>query len=569
MSIGAFGENFPYSNFHDLNMDWIIKIAKDFLDQYTTIQNTIDTGITDIESKATEIEGLLDQWYDTHSQEIADQLADALEELAQNETLKEQQFSAYATQRAQEAIESIPSDYTALYNRVTAVEHSLKRGFPTNYYNGYVISTGQEMPDTAYWSTGFVPMAFIKSIKCTVNYGLVFFDQSYSAIELLQPTANTKYTVVPTDNRKFVRMWCQASSYTDLMNKFTIEYYDSDYVINNLRNYGTPFWTIGYVTSSGAYMDDPNYTLSDYIACSDIYAITTRNNKTLNINYFNKDKEHVALVQVPTTGTYYIPYNPTYVFCRYWIAENNFDNMSNDLTCVMAMNPNYIAQGSMASVNSAYWAGNSAVCYGDSLTWYDGKQFTYGPWEGQVCVGFEHYMNDWLNINTTNRGESGYTTPTICSVIKQANDLSQFDLITIMGGDNDDRLNVTIGTLLPVGSSFTTNTVYGALQSAIEYILTQNPDIQIVLMSEPKSWTYRNNTLEEVNDEIANAYKRVAELYSIGYVDLWNKGNLNTYTRNEYYADPPSNVNTTYMYHPNNKGWAMLSRIICNEIDKR
>lgn len=28
MSIGAFGENFPYSNFHDLNLDWIIKTLK-------------------------------------------------------------------------------------------------------------------------------------------------------------------------------------------------------------------------------------------------------------------------------------------------------------------------------------------------------------------------------------------------------------------------------------------------------------------------------------------------------------------------------------------------------------
>ena len=29
-----FGENFPYSNFHDLNMDWIIKVVKDFLTEY-------------------------------------------------------------------------------------------------------------------------------------------------------------------------------------------------------------------------------------------------------------------------------------------------------------------------------------------------------------------------------------------------------------------------------------------------------------------------------------------------------------------------------------------------------
>lgn len=33
MNIGAFGENFPYTNFHDLNLDWIIqemKTEKDF-----------------------------------------------------------------------------------------------------------------------------------------------------------------------------------------------------------------------------------------------------------------------------------------------------------------------------------------------------------------------------------------------------------------------------------------------------------------------------------------------------------------------------------------------------------
>ena len=29
MNAGAFGENFPYTNFHDLNLDWIIKQIKD------------------------------------------------------------------------------------------------------------------------------------------------------------------------------------------------------------------------------------------------------------------------------------------------------------------------------------------------------------------------------------------------------------------------------------------------------------------------------------------------------------------------------------------------------------
>lgn len=34
MNIGAFGENFPYTNFHDLNLDWIIKTLKEIVEKF-------------------------------------------------------------------------------------------------------------------------------------------------------------------------------------------------------------------------------------------------------------------------------------------------------------------------------------------------------------------------------------------------------------------------------------------------------------------------------------------------------------------------------------------------------
>lgn len=147
MNNGAFGENFPYSNFHDLNMDWIVKIAKDFLDQYTHIQEIIEQGITDIGNKTdeglTELQGkyeeldaLLQEWYDTHSADIADQLASALNDLNtwytthQNyldNTLyqNEQAFQTYANQKTAESIASIPDDYSALSEAVTRVVRGL------------------------------------------------------------------------------------------------------------------------------------------------------------------------------------------------------------------------------------------------------------------------------------------------------------------------------------------------------------------------------------------------------------------------------------------------------------
>lgn len=133
MNNGAFGENFPYSNFHDLNMDWIIKIAKDFLDQYSHIQEVIENGeeslqdlttngLEQLQTKAEQLEELLQQWYNTHSEDIADQLADALDDIqtALTETVAE--FNTRAENKGAEVIASIPDDYSALSAEVQQME---------------------------------------------------------------------------------------------------------------------------------------------------------------------------------------------------------------------------------------------------------------------------------------------------------------------------------------------------------------------------------------------------------------------------------------------------------------
>lgn len=149
MNNGAFGENFPYSNFHDLNMDWIIQIAKNFLDQYThiqeiiangeeSLQNLTTSGLTQLQEKADALEALLQQWYDTHSADIANQLADALEDLNEwytthenylDQTLqtKTDTFNQRADTKTAEAIASIPADYSKLskyvYNLLGETKH--------------------------------------------------------------------------------------------------------------------------------------------------------------------------------------------------------------------------------------------------------------------------------------------------------------------------------------------------------------------------------------------------------------------------------------------------------------
>lgn len=166
MNTGAFGENFPYSNFHDLNMDWIVKIAKDFLDQYTHIQDTINQGLEDLESKKEELEGLLQQWYDTHSEDIANQLASALEELRTQSNIQLQQVLNSIEIKYQQTMASIPSDYSALANQVSNLAQDIANLPVNDIINRFNIAT-------------ITPASWINPATGGVNSGADFFLSDY------------------------------------------------------------------------------------------------------------------------------------------------------------------------------------------------------------------------------------------------------------------------------------------------------------------------------------------------------------------------------------------------------
>lgn len=143
----AMFENFPYTDMHNLNLDWIIKIAKDFLDQYThiqqlisdgeeSLQNLTTEGLQQLQDKANELESALNAWYEEHSEDISEQLASALSDLNSwytlhqnylDETLvnKINAFNTAADTKAAQTIASIPDDYTTLANKVTAVLNAI------------------------------------------------------------------------------------------------------------------------------------------------------------------------------------------------------------------------------------------------------------------------------------------------------------------------------------------------------------------------------------------------------------------------------------------------------------
>lgn len=66
MNNGAFGENFPYTNFHDLNLDWIIKTIKQYVDDIA--KNT--QSIEELNEQVQELKDWVDNFDDSTVREL-------------------------------------------------------------------------------------------------------------------------------------------------------------------------------------------------------------------------------------------------------------------------------------------------------------------------------------------------------------------------------------------------------------------------------------------------------------------------------------------------------------------
>ena len=115
-------ENIPYTNFHDLNLDWIIEVVKDFMQKYNSIMELIENGkrelialtdeeLEDLQNKYNALENLLNEWYASHSEDIENELQRAVAS-----------FGYQANTKAAQALATIPDDYAELSASVLAMK---------------------------------------------------------------------------------------------------------------------------------------------------------------------------------------------------------------------------------------------------------------------------------------------------------------------------------------------------------------------------------------------------------------------------------------------------------------
>ena len=220
--------------------------------------------------------------------------------------------------------------------------------------------------------------------------------------------------------------------------------------------------------------------------------------------------------------------------------------------------------------------GKSCVCFGDSITWYDGHAYNWGKEAGVVAKGYETYMRD-CGMFVTNKGESGARIQGILSVIR-ATDVSGYDFVTLTSGANDSRYQTPVGAISE-SAPFDESTFIGAFQAAVEYILTNNPRAKLVLMTPIKGWIYYPNGYASsarplvdgdgiVEKRYADAIKEIAAHYSLPVCDWYNEAGVNLLTRSWFINDPDPdpeetpNPNDLYSLHPTTEGYKRMADIL-------
>lgn len=305
-----------------------------------------------------------------------------------------------------------------------------------------------------------------------------------------------------------------------------------------------------------------SYTVSHYALSGDDQTATLVDSSTHSIgdsvSFDNiTDKDYFVFVSSDGDLNYRNDSDQTFLTKFAYLSSGKAVDYSDSQMAGVIKYKNNIPQ-----IADKQFSGKTVVFFGDSRTWYDGKAYTAGTkseWAGKTCVGYQQAIIELTGCNAINKGFNGYTSAQICAQIKLY-DFSDVHAVYLSGGVNDfiKSDEIEVGEIQPIGGTFDTMTSYGAWQDAIEYLLTNYPQLKIYIDTPWVCWNWYGNILPS---NIAEVKKNVAELYSIKCLDMYHISGLNVVNRDYFYVDDISG-NAQTRLHMNDYGNKWVGDII-------
>ena len=523
------GNGFPFTNFHDLNLDWIIAVIKDFYSKYTTIDDKIATGKTELESTYNRLIGLLDLWYNTHSSDIEAELTEAIAS-----------FTTQAQAVATTVINSIPQEYTALSRSVNAfVEISANQIITYDYTTKELV-----FPHGFFCIYNGVPRAIEGPI--TVNATGHLQSDSCNLWML------SDYSII-------------AEPFSTLPSNVSARYLGSIYDTNvNINGVSSNF--IKLISGDGIYNSVFPNNEGSYISFNhNIRTLVVDNvNKTIFIPVgfrvykgktfaYPDDTIHFT----DTTASKIWMKNNGVVYCTAW---NDNEIWHNDDVCIgfiydSAVYINGVDRNAISVTETT--KANYVYVFGDSIPAGTQTTKTFG-----MCIhefnkkihflnyaqGSTGYVAEWTGNATKGDGTEGVGTTQALTgnnnVYKQMSAISDtMENILISAGTND----------WSIGTSLTT--FRNAVENAIDYALSKTPKVFVLLPIKRENWETRTNAISKKLSDYSDVIKEVCIEKGVAYFDGYDVF-INPSIATNKNAFAPDGL------HPNANGHYRIARAI-------
>lgn len=254
---------------------------------------------------------------------------------------------------------------------------------------------------------------------------------------------------------------------------------------------------------------------------------------------------------------------PTYVEIN---RHGRVYTMPNDaVMCCANLNLGNQHGGVCCNVYNVITKPEKILCIGDSITWLDGTTDTSHD-GASLFNGYQKQIQK-EGYKVISAGYSGYAyakdgehNSIYTAIVESEYDVSDYDVIILSGGTNDDLYGITIGTA-PTSYSdtaFDETTTLGALSAIIAYIRANNSNCKIILCTQLKSQAASRPYSEAV--QYADGFKNVAKFASCYLCDLFENMNVQPYTNGfaEFYYDGT---------HPNKAGMVRVGQLILKAIE--
>lgn len=220
------------------------------------------------------------------------------------------------------------------------------------------------------------------------------------------------------------------------------------------------------------------------------------------------------------------------------------------------------------------WTNKNYIAIGDSITYGVGASVTTSNYVSLLSStkGFATTNNTGISGASVAKSSVYPGNGSIEATITSGSvSFANTDIVTILAGTNDFKLNVTLGTLGVLGDTgFVETTFYSAYRKMIEYILGQKPNVKIYLMTPLQ----RDNASYDINYtnsagfkliDYVNAVIAIGQMYALPILDLYSKsGFVGKYSTTPYLTMPSLTIDGL---HPNDAGHARVADMIGSYIE--